>query len=147
MIRRTTVIFSILVASLVAMLWWPENSRAGHAVVEANQGRGGEPFDIKTLPVAGAFTVIDFYSPYCPPCIHVAPILENFAQKRPDVKIIKLNINRPEVKGIDWKSPLAQQHGLKSVPYFMIYDQQGKLMAQGKEATQILGRWVKEAGK
>jgi thiol-disulfide isomerase/thioredoxin len=147
MIKSKAVFLSILFTGLLSFLYWPSNSLAGKGVIEANQGQEGECFDIKSLPASGKFTLIDFFSPYCPPCVHLAPILENLAQKRPDLKIVKLNINRPQVKGIDWKSPLAQQYNIKSVPYFMVFDQHKKLVAQGKEAFQILARWVKEAGK
>lgn len=147
MFKRSTVITSLIGAWLVVLSCWPSVSWADNAVIEANQGRGGEAYDVKTLPVAGAFTILDFYSPYCPPCVQVAPILANLARKRQDVRVIKLNINRPDVKGIDWKSPLAQQYNLKSVPYFMVFDKQGKLMAQGKEAIQLVGGWVKEVCK
>ncbi len=48
--------------------------------------------------------------------------------------IKKVNIQRPEVSGtIDWKSPLGQQLGLKSIPYFMIFDRQGQVTSQGRK--------------
>lgn len=69
-------------------------------VQEANPGRGGETLDIRTLPVPGRVTVIDFYSPYCPQSAKWDPLLERLAQRRPDLVIKKVNINRPEVRGI-----------------------------------------------
>jgi hypothetical protein len=69
------------------------------------------------------------------------------AQKRRDLEIIKLNINRPEVLGrIDWQSPLAKQLGLRSIPHFLIFDREGRLTAQGPEARWQILDWLREAG-
>ena len=117
------------------------------AVQDGNPGRSGQTLDLKSLPVKGKTTVVDCYSPYCPPCMRLAPMLEELARKRADLVIKKVNIQRPEVSGqIDWQSPLAQQLGLHSIPHFMIFDKQGQETAQGQEATkQVLG-WLDKAG-
>lgn len=112
---------------------------------EANAGMGGERLDIKPLVVKGQTTIVDFHSPYCPPCVKLAPLLAQLTQKRADINVRKVNINRPEVQGIDWNSPLAQQYSLRSVPYFVIFDGKGKLVAEGQEATRRIVDWLKEA--
>ncbi len=116
-------------------------------VQEVNPGQGGQTLDLKSLPVQGKTTVVDFYCQYCPPCLRLAPLLEELARKRPDLAIKKANIQRPEVSGhIDWQSPLARQLNLRAIPHFMIFDPKGQLAVQGREAmTQVLG-WLKEAG-
>ena len=96
--------------------------------------------------VKGKTTLIDFHSPFCPPCVQLAPIMAKLAAKRPDLAIKKVNINRPEVNGIDWHSPLAQQYQIRQVPYFMIFSPQGQLVAQGREAVETVQGWLKEAG-
>jgi thioredoxin 1 len=91
--------------------------------------------------------VVDFYSQYCPPCMAIAPLMEQLAQKRSDLAIKKLSIQRPEVSGkIDWQSPLAQQLGLRSIPSFMVFNQNGELAAQGDVARKQVVDWLKEAG-
>jgi thiol-disulfide isomerase/thioredoxin len=117
------------------------------AVEDGNPGRYGQTIDLKSLPVKGKTTVVDCYSPYCPPCMRLAPLLEQLAQKRSDLVIKKVNIQRPEVSGrIDWQAPLAKQLGLRSIPHFMIFDKKGKLASEGQAATkQVLG-WLQEAG-
>ena len=109
--------------------------------------RTARPWTSSRLPVKGKTTVVDCYSPYCPPCMQLAPLLEQLAQKRSDLAIKKVNIQRPEISGqIDWQSPLAQQLELRSIPHFMIFDKNGKLASQGQEAIkQVLG-WLQEAG-
>ncbi len=117
------------------------------AVREGNAGREGSAMALQTLPVPGKTTLVDFYSPFCPPCMHLAPFLKKLAQKRRDLEIIELNINRPEVQGrIDWQSPLAQQLGLHSIPYFLIFGPEGRVTAQGPEARQQVVEWLREAG-
>lgn len=115
-------------------------------VRDGNPGRSGQTLEIKPLLGQTRTTVFDFYSPYCPPCMQLAPLMEKLAAKRPEVTFVKVNINRPEVKGIDWKSPLAQQYGIKSVPCFMIFDSQGKLKAEGNEARKTVTDWLQKAG-
>ena len=72
--------------------------------------------------------------------------MAKLAAKRPDLAIRKVNINRPQANGIDWQSPLAQQYQIRQVPFFMIFDAQGQLVAQGRDASETVQRWLKEAG-
>jgi thiol-disulfide isomerase/thioredoxin len=113
---------------------------------DANHRNPGQPLDLKSLLVRGKTTLIDFHSPFCPPCVQLAPIIAKLAAKRPDLAIKKVNINRPEVRGIDWQSPLAKQYEIRQVPYFMIFDPQGKLVAQGRDAAGTVQDWLQEAG-
>ena len=137
---RSLVLAALLSLALVSSEAW------GGAVADANTGNAGQTLDVKSLLTQGKTTLIDFYSPFCPPCVQLAPIMARLAEKRPDLAIIKVNINRPEVKGIDWRSPLAQQYQVRQVPYFMIFSPQGQLVAQGRDAVEKVGRWLKEAG-
>ena len=145
MARRSVTLIGVVAA--ICLLWGLVGQSYAGAVQEANAGREGQTIDLKNLPVQGKITVVDFFSPYCPPCMQLAPLLEQLAQKRSDLAIKKVNIQRPEVSGkIDWQSPLAQQLGLHSIPHFMIFNQKGKLEAQGQEATKQVLAWLKEAG-
>lgn len=142
--RGTTVAFIIGFIGLLVLL--PGQLMAG-AVRDGNPGQAGETLDLKTLPVKGKTTVVDVYSPYCPPCMRLAPLLEQLAQQRSDLVIKKVNIQRPNVPGrIDWQSPLAKQLGLHSIPHFMIFNQKKKLQAEGQEAFRQVVSWLKEAG-
>ncbi len=113
---------------------------------DANSGRGGQPLELKSLAVPGKVTLIDCYSPFCPPCLRLAPLLEQLAEKRSDLVVLRVNINRPGVNGIDWQSPLARQYGLKSIPHFVIFSPEGKLKAEGGPAAQQVSRWLRDAG-
>jgi thiol-disulfide isomerase/thioredoxin len=103
----------------------------------------GAKVKITDYVVPGKTTIIDFTSQYCPPCRAVAPLLEKLHQTRDDIVVVSVDINRPNVKGIDWDSPVAQQYGLQSVPNFKVYDPKGKLIAEGKPASQLVYSWLK----
>ena len=59
--------------------------------------------------------------------------------------VVKVDINRPKHQGIDWKSPVAQQYGLRSVPHFKVYGPDGKLIAEDKEASRLVRGWLEKA--
>jgi thiol-disulfide isomerase/thioredoxin len=138
--RWPLVLVVLLTLGLVSSGAW-----AG-AVAEGNAGRGGETLEVKSLLAKGKTTLIDFYRPFCPPCLRLAPAMEQLAATRSDLTIKKVNINRPGIQGIDWQSPLAQQYKIRRVPYFMVFSPKGKLVAEGNAAVEQVKRWFQEAG-
>lgn len=92
----------------------------------------GQQINLADYLVPGKTTIFDFTSKYCPPCEAIAPELEKLHAKRADVAVVAVDINRPEIKGIDWRSPVAQQYGLGSIPHFRVYGPDGKLVAEDK---------------
>jgi len=136
---------SLALAVLLSLALLSSGAWAGE-IAEANTGHTGQTLEVRSLLAQGKTTLIDFYSPFCPPCVQLAPLMARLAEKRPDLAIIKVNINRPEVKGIDWRSPLAQQYQIRQVPYFMVFSPKGKLLAQGRDAVETVQRWLQEAG-
>ena len=102
----------------------------------------GAEVQITDYLVPGKTTIFDFTSQYCPPCRAVAPLLEKLHASRDDIVVVKVDINRPTFKGIDWNSPVAQQYELRSVPHFKVYSPDGKLIAEGKPASQLVYSWL-----
>jgi len=136
-----------LVWWLTLGLWlWAGSMAAAGPVVDGNQGREGQALEIKSLLARGKYTLVDFWSPYCEPCLKIAPIMKKLAATRADLQVVKLNINRPGTTGIDWKSPLAQQYNLRSIPHLVIFDKKGKQMAAGRPAFDLFVEWAKQAG-
>jgi thiol-disulfide isomerase/thioredoxin len=142
---RKSLALSPLLAALLALAFFSSEAGAG-TLLDANPNNPGQTLDVKSLLVKGKTTLVDFYSPFCPPCVRLAPLMAKLAKKRPDLAIKKVNINRPGINGIDWRSPLAQQYQIRQVPFFMIFDPQGKPVAQGREAVETVGGWLQEAG-
>jgi thiol-disulfide isomerase/thioredoxin len=107
----------------------------------------GAPVQLTDYLIPGKTTVFDFYSEYCGPCVQVAPALEKLHKTRDDIVVVKVDINRPGVRGIDWKSPVAQQYRLNSIPHFKVYGPEGKLMAEDRppqaRARQLVLSWIK----
>ena len=146
MTGRRKSLMGFLVLAVLLSLAVVSSGAGAEAVADANRRDPGQPLDVKSLLVKGKTTLIDFHSPFCPPCVQLAPIMAKLAAKRPDLAIKKVNINRPEVRGIDWQSPLAQQYQIRQVPYFMIFSPRGKIVAQGRDAVGTVQGWLKEAG-
>jgi hypothetical protein len=65
-------------------------------------------------------------------------MLDALHAKRDDIVVVKVDINRPETKGIDWRSPVATQYGLKSVPHFKVYGPDGKKQSEGDAAWEFV---------
>lgn len=113
---------------------------AGDPVNAANPG---QELNLKTQLRPGRTNIVDFFSKYCPPCMRISPLLEDLGRKRRDLQIVKLDINRPGIVGIDWQSPLARQFSLASIPHFKIYDGKGNLVKEGDPAYQQVMAWLK----
>ena len=107
----------------------------------------GAQVQITDYVVPGKTTVFDFYSDFCGPCVQMTPSLEKLHSERADVVVVKVDINRPGTKGIDWKSPVAQQYKLQSIPHFKVYGPDGKLLAEdapgNAKARQIVTALMK----
>lgn len=106
----------------------------------------GQKVDLADYLVPGKTTVFDFTSKYCPPCRGYDEPLVKLHAQRADIVVVKVDINRPETKGIDWKSPVAQQYGMNSIPHFKVYGPDGKLIAEDTTrpgpARGLVDKWI-----
>jgi thiol-disulfide isomerase/thioredoxin len=90
----------------------------------------GEVVNLADYLVPGKTVIFDFTSKYCPPCRAYDEPLHQLHTRRDDLVVVKVDINRPGVERIDWKSPAAQHFKLQSIPQFKIYGPDGKLVAE-----------------
>ena len=76
--------------------------------------------------------LLDFFAVWCGPCKMIAPILEEIAQEREDIKVCKVNV--------DEEPELAAQYKVVSIPtLFVIKDGQVVNQSLGaKPKAQIL---------
>lgn len=56
--------------------------------------------------------LLDFWAPWCVPCQMVAPILDEIAEERPDIKVCKVNV--------DEEMELARQFRVMSIPTILV---------------------------
>jgi thiol-disulfide isomerase/thioredoxin len=101
----------------------------------------GQKVKLSDYLVPGKTTVFDFYSEYCPTCMAIAPDMEKLHERRGDIAVVLVNINRAGVKAIDWQSPVAKQYDLPSTPQLKVFGPDGKLVAEGKAAYQLVTGW------
>ena len=73
--------------------------------------------------------LVDFWASWCGPCRMVSPIVDEIAQERPDVKVVKVNVVQEQ--------DLALQFGVMSIPTLVV-------MKDGKVVNQAVGVRPKE---
>jgi thioredoxin 1 len=72
--------------------------------------------------------LVDFWAPWCGPCRVVAPVLEELASEREDIRIVKLNV--------DENQQTAAQFGILAIPTMVLF-------RNGAEAKRIQGAMPK----
>jgi len=127
---------------LFALSSWVSAAPATSKPEKPERVSHGAEVKLAELAVPGKITVFDFTSEYCPPCVAISPKLDKLHASRADIVVVKVDINRPDVKGIDWKSPVAAQYKLRSIPHFKVYGTDGKLQAEGDAARELVGSWL-----
>ncbi|MBR3403144.1 MAG: thioredoxin [Parasporobacterium sp.] len=73
--------------------------------------------------------LLDFWASWCGPCKMLAPVLEEIAAERADLKIGKINV--------DEQPQLASQFGIMSIPTLLVFK-------DGKQVNQGIGYMPKE---
>ncbi len=68
--------------------------------------------------------LVDFYATWCGPCRMVGPIVEEIAEERPDIKVVKVDV--------DESGSLAETFGVVSIPTLVV-------MKDGEVVNQIVG--------
>ena len=68
--------------------------------------------------------IVDFWAAWCGPCRVMSPILEEIAQEREDLRVVKVDI--------DANQRVAARYGVLSMPTFMVF-------RDGAPVGQIVG--------
>lgn len=81
--------------------------------------------------------LVDFYASWCGPCKMLGPVLEDLANDRSGIKIVKIDI--------DENLNLAKQYGIMSVPTLMLF-KKGQIVAtkSGFMPKEMLNNWLNE---
>ncbi len=102
----------------------------------------GAEIDVKNYSTTGRYTIIDFFSDDCPACVQLSPELERLDLERRDVVLVKVDVDRPGTRGIDWGSPVARQYDLHALPHLRIYGKDGQLELEGDAAIERALTWI-----
>lgn len=76
--------------------------------------------------------LVDFFASWCGPCRMLSPVLDQIATERPDIKVVKINV--------DEEQELAAQYRVVSIPSVFVI-QNGEVLAQSlgaKPKSQLL---------
>ena len=73
--------------------------------------------------------LVDFWAPWCGPCRMVAPVLEEIADERPELRIAKLNV--------DENQQTAAQFEVLSIPTLILF-------RNGQIAKKVIGAYPKK---
>ena len=75
--------------------------------------------------------LVDFWAPWCGPCLAVTPVLEQLAEEHAGrVRLVKVNIDQHE--------ELAFRYGVTSIPSFILF-------RRGEVVDRMLGAMPKAA--
>jgi thioredoxin 1 len=75
--------------------------------------------------------LVDFWAEWCGPCHAVAPILDQIAEERSELRLVKVNI--------DEEPELARRYGVMSIPTMILFDSgEPKAAALGAQPKQML---------
>lgn len=74
--------------------------------------------------IAAGTTLVDFWAPWCGPCRMQGPVVDEFAEKHPQVRVCKVNV--------DEQRELALRCGVMSIPTLIVF-------RDGRPAAQQVG--------
>lgn len=59
--------------------------------------------------------LVDFWAPWCGPCVRLAPVIDQIAEERADTLVVgKLNIDNAQ--------EIAQRYGIQGIPFLGLFE-------------------------
>lgn len=96
-------------------------------VIEITQNNFEEEVKKSKGPV-----LVDFWATWCGPCRMQAPVIDEIAGEREDIKVGKINI--------DEEQPLAMEYGVTSIPTLVLFKdgKAAKILVGMRSKSQII---------
>lgn len=84
--------------------------------------------------------LVDFFATWCGPCKMLSPVLDKILSEMPDVKLLKVDIDKYQ--------DIAREYRIMSVPTLLLY-KDGKFINSklGYMPVDILSDWITESIK
>lgn len=95
---------------------------------------GAKKVDIQKALVKGQYTIFEFYADWCGICRKIGPQVEEKVKATKELYLRTIDVR-------SFQSPVAKQFNIKSLPYFIIYDPQGKIYKQGLRLYEEILQW------
>lgn len=84
--------------------------------------------------------LVDFYADWCGPCKVLEPIIQEYANENPDVKVVKLNVDENRI--------ITEEYGVYSIPTLVVIKNEVETNRRigliSKEEIKKLVEFVKE---
>jgi thiol-disulfide isomerase/thioredoxin len=119
-------------------------SEGGGQLYTANKKDPGAEVNLSKVLSKEYPTVLFIHSNYCGPCKVMYPHIKRLAQTKKDIKIVDVLLDKKGDGGIGWNSAAAKQFDVHSVPYYIIYNQDGTVAARDKRAADQVISWINE---
>lgn len=87
--------------------------------------------------ISNDLVLVDFFATWCGPCKMLGPVLEDLANDRSNLKIVKIDVDENE--------NLAREYGVMSVPTLILF-KNGKMIDKkiGFLPKELIANWVNE---
>lgn len=126
--------------------------------------------DFKLSSLRGKIILLDFWATWCAPCVEEQPFLKEIytengeAIKAGKFEIIGVSLDKskenwkkimdregiiwPQISDLQfWKSPVAKAYGIQELPYNLVLDKSGKIIAiniHGEELKAFIANTLKK---
>lgn len=170
-IGRCAAVLGVAVAGTAAGWWWRQRSQAGDTSPENAAAAAlwilpwltptGTAWD--PAPLRGKRVVVNFWAPWCPPCVEEMPMLDQFYQAHQGRGWVVLGValDRPAavqaflrknpvgfpivmggIDGMDWARSLGNAHG--GLPFTVVLDALGQVQQRrlGRLQESHLRQWA-----
>lgn len=99
------------------------NKNENYVLDVKNDNFGGEVLKSEKI------VLIDFYADWCMPCQVLSPRIDEIAEERIDIKVVRINV--------DTELELSNKYGIDAIPTLVV-------MKDGKEINRLEGLVSKE---